>query len=229
MPGLAQGAALDSIDAVAKQMLPPGTTTALAGESREYKESGSAIYFAFLIALIVVFMVLASQFESLLHPLTVLTAVPLAIGGALLTLKFAAIIHRSGATLNLYSQIGMILLIGLVAKNSILLVEYTNQLRDRGMDAVSALLEAGRIRLRPILMTSVATIMGAVPVAWGVGAGSASRKPLGYAIVGGVFFSTALTLFVVPAAYLVIPALLGRAKAYRLERRQDEPVTAEGD
>jgi multidrug efflux pump len=229
MPGLAQGAALDSIDAVAKQMLPPGTTTALAGESREYKESGSAIYFAFLIALIVVFMVLASQFESLLHPLTVLTAVPLAIGGALLTLKFAAIIHRSGATLNLYSQIGMILLIGLVAKNSILLVEYTNQLRDKGMDAISALLEAGRIRLRPILMTSVATIMGAVPVAWGVGAGSASRKPLGYAIVGGVFFSTALTLFVVPAAYLVIPALLRRGWAYRLERRRDEPVTAEGD
>jgi multidrug efflux pump subunit AcrB len=97
------------------------------------------------------------------------------------------------------------------------------------MDAVSALLEAGRIRLRPILMTSVATIMGAVPVAWGVGAGSASRKPLGYAIVGGVFFSTALTLFVVPAAYLVIPALLRRGWAYRLERRRDEPITAEGD
>ncbi|HKA58805.1 MAG TPA: efflux RND transporter permease subunit, partial [Gemmatimonadales bacterium] len=116
MPGLAQGSALDSIDAVAKQLLPPGTTTALAGESREYRESGSAIYFAFVIALIVVFMVLASQFESLLHPLTVLTAVPLAVAGALLTLKFAAIIHRSGATLNLYSQIGMILLIGLVAK-----------------------------------------------------------------------------------------------------------------
>src|SRR6185436_12789911 len=165
-------------------------------------------YFAFLIALIVVFMVLASQFESLLHPLTVLTAVPLAIGGALLTLKFAAIIHRSGATLNLYSQIGMILLIGLVAKNSILLVEYTNQLRDKGMDAVSALLEAGRIRLRPILMTSVATIMGAAPVAYGFGAGSAARKPLGYAIVGGVLFSTALTLFVLPAAYLVIPGII---------------------
>ena len=213
MPGLAQGAALDSIDAVAKQMLPPGTTTALAGESREYKESGSAIYFAFMIALIVVFMVLASQFESLVHPLTVLTAVPLAVAGALLTLKFAAVIHRSGATLNLYSQIGMILLIGLVAKNSILLVEYTNQLREKGMDTASAILEAGRIRLRPILMTSVATIMGAVPVAYGFGAGSAARKPLGYAIVGGVFFSTALTLFVVPAAYLIFSGLRGRVRA----------------
>jgi multidrug efflux pump len=215
LPGIAQGAALDSIDAVAKEMLPPGTTTALSGESREYKESGSAIYFAFVIALIVVFMVLASQFESLLHPLTVLTAVPLAVAGALLTLKFAAVIHRSGATLNLYSQIGMILLIGLVAKNSILLVEYTNQLREKGMDTVSALLEAGRIRLRPILMTSVATIMGAVPVAWGIGAGSAARKPLGYAIVGGVFFSTALTLFVVPVSYIIFEAAVQRVRGRR--------------
>jgi len=232
--GLTQGTALDSIDAVAKQMLPPGTTTALAGESREYKESGSAIYFAFVIALIVVFMVLASQFESLLHPLTVLTAVPLAVAGALLTLKFAAVLHRSGATLNLYSQIGMILLIGLVAKNSILLVEYTNQLREKGMEAVSALLEAGRIRLRPILMTSVATIMGAAPVAYGFGAGSAARKPLGYAIVGGVFFSTALTLFVVPAAYLVIPGIIEwlrtlPGRLYRLVWGRRQPVTAEGD
>jgi len=225
-PGLAQGEALDSIDAVAKQLLPPGTTTALAGESREYKESGNAIYFAFVIALIVVFMVLASQFESLVHPWTVLLAVPLAITGALATLKFAAIIHRSGATMNLYSQIGMILLIGLVSKNSILLVEYTNQLKAKGKDTIAAVLEAGRIRLRPILMTSVATIMGAVPVAWGVGAGSASRKPLGYAIVGGVFFSTALTLFVVPVAYVLIDNALQRSRA---RRAQLVPLEGEGD
>jgi multidrug efflux pump len=234
MPGLAQGEALDSIDAVAREILPPGTTTALAGESREYKESGSAIYFAFVIALIVVFMVLASQFESLLHPWTVLLAVPLAVTGALGTLKLAAILHRSGATMNLYSQIGMILLIGLVCKNSILLVEYTNQLREKGLDTVAAVLEAGRIRLRPILMTSVATIMGAVPVAWGVGAGSASRKPLGYAIVGGVFFSTALTLFVVPVAYISIPAGIAWLNGFfqRLFRkvfRRPEPVPSEGD
>ena len=226
MPGLAQGEALDSIDAVAKQLLPPGTTTALSGESREYKESGSAIYFAFVIALIVVFMVLASQFESLLHPWTVLLAVPLAVTGALATLKFAALIHRSGATMNLYSQIGMILLIGLVCKNSILLVEYTNQLREKGLDVIDAVLEAGRIRLRPILMTSVATIMGAVPVAWGVGAGSASRKPLGYAIVGGVFFSTALTLFVVPVAYVVFDSMVHRV---RERRGRLVPVEEEGD
>src|SRR5437868_13094176 len=226
MPGLAQCEALDSIDAVAKQMLPPGTSTALSGESREYKESGSAIYFAFVIALIVVFMVLASQFESLLHPWTVLLAVPLAVTGALATLKFAAIIHRSGATMNLYSQIGMILLIGLVSKNSILLVEYTNQLRAKGLDTIAAVLEAGRIRLRPILMTSVATIMGAVPVAWGVGAGSASRKPLGYAIVGGVFFSTALTLFIVPVAYVLFDFGLQRVRA---RRGRLVPAPGEGD
>jgi multidrug efflux pump len=149
----------------------------------------------------------------MLHPWTVLLAVPLAITGALATLKVAELTHRSGATINLYSQIGMILLIGLVSKNSILLVEYANQLRAKGLDTVDAVLEAGRIRLRPILMTSVATIMGAVPVAWGIGAGSASRKPLGYAIVGGVFFSTALTLFVVPVAYLAFPAMIGWVKA----------------
>ena len=115
-----------------------------------------------------------------MHPFTVLLAVPLAVTGALFTLLLA------GSTINLYSQIGMILLIGLVTKNSILLVEYTNQLKERGMDTIAAALEAGRIRLRPILMTSVATIMGALPIALGLGAGSLSRRPLGYAIVGGV-------------------------------------------
>ncbi|PYO40998.1 MAG: multidrug transporter AcrB [Gemmatimonadetes bacterium] len=242
-PGLAQGEALDSLDGVARQVLPPGSTTALAGESREFRESAGALYFAFGVALLVVFMVLASQFESMVHPWTVLLAVPLAITGALATLKFVAVLqptlvgrllHFSGATINLYSEIGMILLIGLVSKNSILLVEYTNQLKARGLDTVSAVLEAGRIRLRPILMTSVATIMGAVPVAWGVGAGSAARRPLGYAIVGGVFFSTALTLFVVPVAYLVLPAVVAWLadlfrRLWRLVFRRREHVPVEAD
>src|SRR5437899_2191051 len=210
VPPFAQGEALDSLDALARRALPPGTTTALAGDSREYRESGGALYFAFGVALVVVFMVQASQFESLVHPLTVLLAVPLAITGALATLKVAALLHRSGATINLYSEIGMILLIGLVSKNSILLVEYTNQLKARGLDTISAVLEAGRIRLRPILMTSVATIVGAFPVMLGVGAGSASRKPLGYPIVVGVFFSTALTLFVVPVGYILLDRLTAR-------------------
>jgi len=205
-------------------VLPPGSTTALAGDSREFRESGGALYFAFGVALLVVFMVLAAQFESMLHPFTVLLAVPLAVTGALATLKLAEVFHKSGATINLYSEIGMILLIGLVSKNSILLVEYTNQLKAKGLDTVSAVIEAGRIRLRPILMTSVATIMGAVPVAWGVGAGSAARKPLGYAIVGGIFFSTALTLFVVPVAYTLVERLVA-PKAR--EVRVGQPVEAD--
>jgi len=178
-----------------------------------------------VIALIVVFMVLASQFESLLHPWTVLLAVPLAVTGALATLKFAAIIHRSGATMNLYSQIGMILLIGLVSKNSILLVEYTNQLREKGLDTVAAVLEAGRIRFRPILMTSVATIMGAVR-RLGRRRRVCVPEPLGYAIVGGVFFSTALTLLVVPAAYVVFDGLRERVRA---RRGRLVPLAGEGD
>jgi multidrug efflux pump len=210
-PGFTLGEALDSLTRIANEVLPKGSSTALAGESRELEESGSSLYFAFLLALLVVFMVLASQFESLVHPFTVLLAVPLAVTGALFTLKFF------GATLNLYSQIGMILLIGLVTKNSILLVEYINQLKERGMDTVDAALEAGRIRLRPILMTSVATVMGAVPIAFGLGAGSISRRPLGYAIIGGVLFSTVLTLYVVPAVYVIFDGLrtrvAGRARA----------------
>lgn len=208
IPPFAQGAALDSLDHLARRVLPPGSTTALAGDSREFKESGGALYFAFGVALLVVFMVLAAQFESLVHPFTVLLAVPLAVTGALATLLLAAVLHRPGGTINLYSEIGMVLLIGLVTKNSILLVEYTNQLKARGLDTLAAVVEAGRIRLRPILMTSVATIMGAIPVMIGVGAGSASRRPLGYAIVGGILFSTALTLFVVPVAYTLLDRLV---------------------
>jgi multidrug efflux pump len=205
-PGLTLGQAIDSLNAAAAEVLPPGSTTALAGESRELEEGGNALYFAFVLALIVVYMVLAAQFESLIHPLTVLLAVPLAVTGALLTLLAA------GSTLNLFSQIGMILLIGIVTKNSILLVEYANQLKGRGLDSVEAMLEAGRIRLRPILMTSVATIFALMPIALGLGAGAASRRPLGYAVVGGLVFSTALTLYLVPAVYTLFDAVGARLR-----------------
>ena len=200
-PGFTLGEALDSLYTASAEVLPPGASLALAGESRELEESGNALYFAFLLALIVVFMVLAAQFESLLHPFTVILAVPLAVTGALVALLV------TGSTLNLFSQIGMILLIGLVTKNSILLVEYANQLKRTGLDATAAMLRSGAIRLRPIVMTSVATIMGAMPIALGLGAGSASRRPLGYAIVGGMIFSTLLTLFLVPVVYTLLDGL----------------------
>ncbi|HRZ09386.1 MAG TPA: efflux RND transporter permease subunit, partial [Gemmatimonadales bacterium] len=174
MPGFTLGEALDSLNAAAATMLPRGSSTALSGESREFAESGTALYLAFGLALLVVYMVLAAQFESLIHPFTVLMAVPLAVTGALVTLFI------TGSTLNLYSQIGMILLIGLASKNSILLVEYANQLRERGLGLLEATLEAGRVRLRPILMTAFATIFGALPIALGLSAGSESRQPLGY-------------------------------------------------
>jgi multidrug efflux pump len=207
-PGYTLGDANDSLKAAAA-LLPPGTTTAAAGELREFTESSSSLTFVFVLALVIVFMVLASQFESMVHPFTVLLAVPLAVTGALLLLWIA------GSTINLYSQIGMILLIGLVTKNSILLVEYANQLKERGLSTLDAILESGRIRLRPILMTSVSTIMGAIPIAYGLGAGSESRKPLGYAIVGGIIFSTFLTLFLVPVVYVLFDGLRERVQARR--------------
>ncbi|MEX2110998.1 MAG: efflux RND transporter permease subunit [Gemmatimonadaceae bacterium] len=208
-PGFTLGQALDSLNAAATQVLPAGSTVDLAGESREFSESGSALYFAFALALIFVFMVLAAQFESLLHPFTVLLAVPLAVTGALLGLW----VTRS--TLNVYSQIAMILLIGLVTKNSILLVTYAKDLREKGHDALHAMREAGRIRLRPILMTSVAAIFGALPIALGLGAGAGSRRPLGYAIIGGLTVSTLLTLFLVPAVFVVFERMRERRRPVR--------------
>jgi multidrug efflux pump len=210
--GFVLGQAVDSLTAVAAEVLPPGSSVALAGESRELEESGGTLYFAFVLALVVVFMVLAAQFESLLHPFTVLLAVPLAVTGALLTLLVF------GSTLNLYSQIGFILLIGLAAKNSILLVEYTNQLRDQGMELVEAVLEAGRIRFRPILMTAVATVVGALPIALGLGAGSSSRRPLGLVIVGGVTVATFLTLVLVPVVYCIVEGARQRVLGRRALR-----------
>ncbi len=210
-PNFTLGQALDSLTAAAAEVLPPGSTVDLAGESRELRDSGNALYFAFALALVFVFMVLAAQFESLVHPFTVLLAVPLAVTGALAALWLA------GSTLNVYSQVGMILLIGLVSKNSILLVTYANVMRERGRDAVSAMREAGRIRLRPILMTSVSAIIGALPIALGLGAGAASRRPLGYAIIGGLLLSTLITLYLVPAVFVMLE---------RARRRSPSPALA---
>jgi multidrug efflux pump len=219
-PGFTLGQALDSLNAAAAEVLPPGTIIDLAGESREFRESGSALYFAFAFALVFVFMVLAAQYESLVHPFTVLLAVPLAVTGALGALWVA------GSTLNVYSQVGMILLIGLVSKNSILLVTYGNDLRSQGRAPLDAMSEAGRIRLRPILMTSVATIMGALPIALGLGAGAGSRRPLGYVIIGGMVVSTLITLYLVPAVFVVLERLRGRRREAAVRARDLRPHTA---
>ncbi len=197
-PGFALGGALDDLDRIAARDLPASIQTDLAGQSREYRESTGTLAFMFLLAVIFIFLVLAAQFESWVHPITILLSVPLAVVGAIVSLF---LLRQS---MNIYSQIGLVMLVGLVTKNAILIVEFANQLRARGRPILQAVEEAARIRLRPILMTSFSTVFGILPIAMGLGAGAESRQPLGVAIVGGVFFSTFLTLLVVPAMYTLL-------------------------
>jgi len=217
-PGVTIGKALDDLHGVAKRVLPAGVRTDLAGASREFVESSGGLNFLFLVALVFIYLVLAAQFESFIHPLTILFSVPLAVFGALFTLRFGAIIGAllhfpiGGLTLNIFSQIGLIMLIGLVTKNAILVVEFANQRRARGIELVDAVVGAARIRLRPILMTTLATIFGILPLALGLGAGGESRRPLGTAVVGGMIFSTLLTLMVVPVVYTLLARWAGAPK-----------------
>ncbi|WP_191085903.1 efflux RND transporter permease subunit [Roseococcus microcysteis] len=197
-PGYTLGEALDFMDRTAREVLPSEVRISYRGQSLEFRDSTGALYVTFLMALLVVYLVLAAQFESFIHPLIILLSTPLAMTGGLLAL------HFTGQTLNIFSQIGMILLIGLMAKNGILVVEFANQLRDRGLSIFDAALEASVVRLRPILMTSIATVFGAVPLAMATGAGAESRMALGVVIVGGVTFSTIVTLFAVPALYVML-------------------------
>ncbi|MBC8792143.1 MAG: multidrug transporter AcrB [Tagaea sp. CACIAM 22H2] len=197
-PGFTLGEALSELEKIAAEELPPEARISYQGQSREFKESASSLYFTFGMALLIVFLVLAAQFESWIHPLIIMLAVPLALTGGL------GILYLTGISLNIYSQIGMILLIGLMAKNGILIVEFANQLRDEGHDIPSAALEASVARLRPILMTSIATVFGAIPIADARGAGAESREAIGWVIIGGVAFSTVLTIFVIPALYVLL-------------------------
>lgn len=197
-PGATLGDMLSDVQEIAADVLPTGFTTALGGSAREFVESSTEMYLTFVIALVFIYLVLSAQFENFFHALTILGSVPLALCGALLVL------FTTGHTLNLYSQIGIILLVGLVTKNSILLVDYANQARARGADVVAAVLAAGRSRFRPILMTSTTTILGALPLALASGAGAESRRPIGAAVVGGLSFSTAFTLLVIPVVYLLV-------------------------
>jgi HAE1 family hydrophobic/amphiphilic exporter-1/multidrug efflux pump len=192
------GDGIDVMRAIGDTLLDDSFQTSLSGPSRDFQESSSNILFAFLLALLLIYLVLSAQFESFRDPLTIMVTVPLALAGALLSLWIF------GQTLNIFSQIGMIMLVGLVTKNGILIVEFANQKRDQGLAARQAVLEAAAQRLRPILMTTLATALGALPIALSIGAAATSRMPLGTVIVGGLLFSLALTLFVIPALYLVI-------------------------
>jgi multidrug efflux pump len=220
-PGVTIGKALDDLNGIAGRVLPEGVRTDLAGASREFVESSGGLNFLFLIALIFIFLVLAGQFESFVHPLTILFSVPLAVFGALVTLLVFKL------TINIFSQIGLIMLIGLVTKNAILVVEFANQRRARGMELVEAVVGAARIRLRPILMTTLSTIFGILPIAMGRGAGGESRMPLGMAVVGGMVFSTFLTLVVVPVVYTLLARWAGMPKGAKAETER-APRSAPG-
>ena len=197
-PGYTLGEALAFMDQAAKETLPKNTRTALDGQSREFGESGQTLAITFALALVIIYLVLAAQFESFVSPFVILLTVPLAATGALLALKL------TGATLNVYSQIGLVMLVGLITKHGILIVEFANQLRERGKRKTEAVIEAASLRLRPILMTTAAMVLGAVPLALATGAGAESRSPIGWVIVGGLLLGTLLTLFVIPVAYTLL-------------------------
>ena len=192
------GEGLDAMDAIAAEVLDDTFRTALTGESKEYRESSSSLMFAFILALVLIYLILAAQFESFKDPFVIMLTVPLAVGGALVFM------HFNGQTMNIYSQIGIIMLIGLVAKNGILIVEFANQKQETGIDKMIAIREASIQRLRPILMTSVSTILGLVPLAFATGEGANGRIAMGISVVGGMLISTLLTMFIVPAVYTYI-------------------------
>jgi len=197
-PGYTLGEALNYLEETAKPLLQPNMRTGYRGESRDFRESSSALYVTFIFSIIIVFLVLAAQFESFVNPFVILLSVPLAITGALGALLLADV------SINVYSQIGMILLVGLVAKNGILIVEFSNQLRNEGHDILTAVRDASISRLRPIVMTSITNIFAALPLAMASGAGAESRAAIGIVIIGGVLFSTVLTLVVIPVFYLLL-------------------------
>lgn len=197
-PELALGEALNIMDGIARDVLPPGYTTDLNGQSREFRNASGSLALVFVLALVFIYLVLAAQFESFIDPFIILLSVPLSMLGALLALKF------SGGTLNVFSQIGLITLVGLITKHGILIVEFANQLRQQGKEVLEAVTQASLLRLRPILMTTGAMVLGALPLALATGAGAESRQQIGWVIVGGMSLGTLLTIFVVPTVYLLM-------------------------
>ncbi|MFM8360667.1 MAG: efflux RND transporter permease subunit [Verrucomicrobiota bacterium] len=214
------GTVVDTVVPLLAQELPAGTLYAWGGDARNLQETSGEVWWVILLALAIVYMTLAAQFESLIHPFTVMLALPLAAVGAFGLLWLLDVLGKTGLippipamNLNLFSQIGLVLLVGLVTKNSILLVEYANQRVGHGLDPTAAMLESGHVRLRPILMTAFSTIAGILPIAIGFGAGAESRRPMGVAVVGGMLTSTFLTLYIIPVVYVLLSRLGGRATA----------------
>ena len=197
-PNYSLGEALDYLDQVGKRVLKPGYTTDVNGTSREFKNSQGSLTIVFVLALLFIFLVLAAQFESFIDPFVIMLSVPLSMIGALLALKW------TNGSLNVYSQIGLITLVGLITKHGILIVEFANQMRENGMDMMEATIKAASQRLRPILMTTGAMVLGAVPLALSTGAGAESRIQIGWVIVGGMSLGTVLTIFVVPTMYTLL-------------------------
>ncbi|MBT1690588.1 efflux RND transporter permease subunit [Dawidia soli] len=216
-PGKTIGDGVKAMEEIAAQVLDDSFYTSLSGNSRDYAESSSNTAFAFVLALGLIYLVLAAQFESFIDPFVIMLTVPLAVTGAFLALFFF------GQTLNIFSQIGIIMLIGLVTKNGILIVEFANQKREEGMEKIEAVVEASKLRLRPILMTSLAMALGSLPLALSLGAASTSRVPLGLVIVSGVIFSLILTLFVIPAVY----TFFSRTRKHNPAPDEEEDVPAE--
>jgi len=195
VPGKTIGDGIDAMDKIGKKVLDESFSTALQGASKDFVESSSSLLFTFLLALVLIYLTLAAQFESFRDPLIIMFTVPLAIAGAVISIWYF------NQTLNIFSQIGQIMLIGLVTKNGILIVEFANQKKAQGLNVVEAVKEAARLRLRPILMTSLSTVLGTLPIALAIGAGAESRSSMGIAVIGGLIFSTVLTLFVIPVIY----------------------------
>jgi multidrug efflux pump len=203
-PGYALSDALKMMDDTAKRVLPQSALTDLNGVSREFRDARGSIYLTFVLALVFIYLVLSAQFESFADPFVIMLSVPLSMAGALFAL------WASGGTLNIYSQIGLITLVGLITKHGILIVEFANQLQERGESLFDAVRHAAVLRLRPILMTTGAMVLGALPLALSRGAGAESRIQIGWVIVGGLAFGTLLTLFVVPTMYTIMEQALGK-------------------
>lgn len=218
------GSALEYLNNLAVDNLPPEARISYKGLSREFQDSSAAIYLTFGLAFVIVFLVLAAQFESWIHPLIIMLSVPLAVTGALFALYWA------GISLNIYSQIGIVMLLGLMAKNGILIVEFANQLRDKGYEVREAILEGAILRFRPVLMTTISTVFGAIPLVIATGAGAESRASIGVVILGGLIFATTLTLFIIPVLYNLLArfAKSTNAVAVELEKQASQSGGGQG-